>query len=509
MRPPSSMSIIQIEVTNVCSHRCSNCTRLVGHYRKDQNYFISIADFRRAVDSLVDFPEIVGLIGGEPVLHPEFPALIEYYKERIPRRRRGLWSSLHQRYWQHFDLISATFDRDRQFLNDHATPSIHQPILVASEDVVPDEEERRRLISECWVQNLWSASVTPKGAFFCEVAAALDRLYDGPGGWPVEPGWWKIGVEDPRFQEQVERWCHLCGAAVPLRRRLTSDGVDDVSPTHEEMLRKQGSPKARDGKTSVYVGGVLPSSEWQPNAEWYLASPSSRMSTEHAKAMEERAPQIEGLVVCVGYADYLALTIPHAMRWLDRCVVVTDKEDKETKRLCASVPGVVCVETDAFHLGGAPFAKSAGIAGARNFLSLGSWVLFWDADIWMEPSLMDGLRGALPSLGRSSLYAPAHKLHLETLEMGSNLHNGGMAAAGSFQLVHTEKLKTVPHPVRSPHAGGDDIAFSFACGWPIYFKGCCCIHIGVEHQQNWRGRKSEKCRWTKGEIEARIREVIP
>ena len=52
------------------------------------------------------------------------------------------------------------------------------------------------LRDKCWVQNEWSASITPKGAFFCEIAAALDMLFDGPGGWKIEPGWWRRTPEE-------------------------------------------------------------------------------------------------------------------------------------------------------------------------------------------------------------------------------------------------------------------------------------------------------------------------
>ena len=55
---------------------------------------------------------------------------------------------------------------------------------------IPDEKWIK-LRDKCWIQNLWSASITPKGAFFCEVAAAMDMTLNGPGGWPIEPGWWK------------------------------------------------------------------------------------------------------------------------------------------------------------------------------------------------------------------------------------------------------------------------------------------------------------------------------
>lgn len=57
MIPLSEMQIIQIDVTNACMNRCSNCTRFTGHHRKP--FFMDLECFRRAVDSLVDFPRCV------------------------------------------------------------------------------------------------------------------------------------------------------------------------------------------------------------------------------------------------------------------------------------------------------------------------------------------------------------------------------------------------------------------------------------------------------------------
>ena len=42
MRPLSEMTIIQIEVTNACWLKCSNCTRHVGHHK---NPFFMDLDF--------------------------------------------------------------------------------------------------------------------------------------------------------------------------------------------------------------------------------------------------------------------------------------------------------------------------------------------------------------------------------------------------------------------------------------------------------------------------------
>ena len=45
---------IQIEVTNRCPKRCSNCTRCVQHVR--QPFVMGFDTFRKAVDSVADFP---------------------------------------------------------------------------------------------------------------------------------------------------------------------------------------------------------------------------------------------------------------------------------------------------------------------------------------------------------------------------------------------------------------------------------------------------------------------
>jgi len=42
----------------------------------------------------------------------------------------------------------------------------------------------------------------------------MDLLFDGPGGYPLEKGWWNKTPQD--FQDQVGRYCYQCGAALPF-----------------------------------------------------------------------------------------------------------------------------------------------------------------------------------------------------------------------------------------------------------------------------------------------------
>ncbi len=253
MRPLLDMDVIQIEITNACVHQCANCTRLVGHAKKP--FFMELDFFKKAVDSLVDFPKMIGIMGGEPLLHPQFPEMAAYLKSKVPDKMRcGLWSTLPKGKEEYGPLIADVFGN--VLLNDHTLGTLyHSPVLVAAQEVVADEFQMWYLIDKCWVQNCWSASINPKGAFFCEVAAANDVVFEGPGGWPVSPDWWKKTPKD--FVEQMKQYCVNCSAALPLHARVDTEEIDDISKGNLDRLIKLGSPKIKRGKYTIYNKGEM------------------------------------------------------------------------------------------------------------------------------------------------------------------------------------------------------------------------------------------------------------
>ena len=249
MKPIAENVVIQIEITNACHLKCANCTRHVGHHRKP--FFMALETVRQAIDSLQGFPGRIGCMGGDPTMHPKFREVLAIFREMIPdKRKREFWTAGWK--WDEYkDDINATFDPDLIHYNDHTqSTGRHQPLLVASEEVVPNDELREALIDDCWVQRQWSASITPKGAFFCEVAASLHHLFDGPEGWPIEPGWWRKVPAD--YWEQRGFACGKCSAAIPMETRSDARGgrdksVDVLSPGNLERLRGAGSPKVARG----------------------------------------------------------------------------------------------------------------------------------------------------------------------------------------------------------------------------------------------------------------------
>jgi len=414
MRSPADMSIIQIEITNACPKKCSNCTRFVSHVRKP--FMMDLRTFKRAVDSMEGFRGMLGIMGGEPTIHPQFDAFCDYFRETIDRglahrtglepfkdlndyrsehlselhAKRGLWSSVGNGFRKHHEQIFETFDY--MCLNDHANDGKHQALLISRHDLKIPDDEWYRVRDRCWVQRLWSASITPTGCYFCEVAAAIDMLFfNGRRGWPIEPGWWKRTPAE--FGEQLEL-CELCSAPLDVPRRLSREEIDDVSASNYERLKAVGAPSVSKGRVAVLDATAYQAEQYaaKKHAEWYLPETDSKKADNTARISPGNrslyAKRLDGLLVCVGYGHALAKTIPKNVEQFDRLVVVTTPDDRHTQAIVKQA-GAELVISDRVHHNDAPFSKACLLNDGLQHLQPDDWVVLHDADILLSPSLRD------------------------------------------------------------------------------------------------------------------------
>lgn len=261
----SPCTVIQIEITNVCNRSCSNCVRLCGHFPKEKEFFVDVYKLPGYLEALKDFKGIVGFIGGEPTLHPNFREVCRIMREYRKRSNAAIFTNtLTKSYKENYGDIILTFGMINK--NDHRGRVMHTPVLVGADEVIKDEFLRYKIFNDCWVQNTWSGSVTPKGAYFCEIAGSMAMLFDGPDGWDAkDPHWWKRDVSE--FKDQIDWACNRCGAALPLIPRSSGETVDDVSPENMERLKAIGSPKCKAGKCAIYTQGFA-KVENKPR-DWY------------------------------------------------------------------------------------------------------------------------------------------------------------------------------------------------------------------------------------------------
>lgn len=269
--------IIQVWVTRACDKSCFGCTQ--GSNLGGKPGMITLEQFEQAVENLRDYHGVVGVFGGNPAMHPQFPELCAILREHIPFRRRGLWCN---NPLGHGSVMAQTFNPNVSNINVHQDrkafdefkrdwpsshpfgiddPSVpvhlrsdsrHSPPFAALQDLEDlTNEQRWEMISRCDINIHWSGLY---GVFrgelrfwFCELAGAQSMLHQHEPDYPdtglrVVPGVWALPMQG--YAEQVGYHCMACGIPARGYGELANNphGTEHVSLTHENIYK----PKQRD-----------------------------------------------------------------------------------------------------------------------------------------------------------------------------------------------------------------------------------------------------------------------
>ena len=299
--------VIQIHLTRSCNLSCFNCTQ--GSNFGGRAPFMRLAQFEEACQSLKGYWGVVGIFGGNPATHPDFPEVCAILRKHFPRQQCGLWCN---------DIISEekaqaareTFDPSISNLNVHldreawdrfkrwwpeARPfgltedSRHAPVYVAMKDVIGDESRIYELISTCDINQHWSALLGVfRGqlrAWFCEVAGAQAMLHQDEPDYPdtgFDPTmrwdnfadnfgpWWTWPMR--AFANQVRKHCFDCG--VPLRGygelAQSKTGKEQFSATHAGVCKPKRPNREVELVTDLQqlgVGRLTKTTDYMGNAK--------------------------------------------------------------------------------------------------------------------------------------------------------------------------------------------------------------------------------------------------
>lgn len=212
-----------------------------------------------------------------------------------------------------------------------------------------------------------------------------------------------------------------------------------------------------------------------------------------------RSASIRGLTVCVGYDDFLKLTLPRILLHVKEFLVITSSADIRTQELVASFSPdkVRTLVTDVFYERGASFNKGAAIEQGFDALGRDGWLMVMDADIVFPVSVPDA------ELQIGHMYsAPRYILpDVQCLESADQIDITPLTIRkecgnyGYFQLFNASDpvLKKRPwYEVDWTHAGGADA--SFRKRWnndtrkQLSFQ---VVHLG-DPDNNWHGRATPR-----------------
>lgn len=97
------------------------------------------------------------------------------------------------------------------------------------------------------------------------------------------------------------------------------------------------------------------------------------------------------VTVCIDYADFLKVTLPHNRPLFDVFIIVTEAADTDTRAL-AEEHACNIILLDIRHQNGAKFNKSGMIHIAQKYIHEtypDSWICILDADIVIPPMFLD------------------------------------------------------------------------------------------------------------------------
>ena len=216
-----SRRFVEIDITYRCNLRCPNCNRSCTQAPAATDMAVSrLADFLDASAAAGARWERIRLLGGEPTLHPDLPAIFElleaYRIQHNPRLRLVLCTNGRgARVRQALSHLPPAVVIKNTYKS--ARPRLFRPFNRAPRDLrryaLADFTCGCRILEDCGL------GVTPQGYYPCAVAGGIDRVFGfGLGRQTLPPN-------EDEMTDLLERFCPFCGLfgfGWPTRRAIQS-----------------------------------------------------------------------------------------------------------------------------------------------------------------------------------------------------------------------------------------------------------------------------------------------
>ena len=205
---------------------------------------------------------------------------------------------------------------------------------------------------------------------------------------------------------------------------------------------------------------------------------------------------LQGLTVCVNYADLLKCILPNR-RHFDHWLVVTHQRDKETIAFCKR-ENIDYICSKLLYQGGATFNKAKALNEGIDALKQREWVAVIDSDIYLPDDFRERLNAQ--QLNWRCLYGlEGRRVCLDYAEFEILRHNQpwnalwySTAILGYFHLFHLSQTRSRYPEGTSSDASTYDMVYSESFPESLRNKiPIPCLHLGPV-KENWQGRKSRK-----------------
>jgi hypothetical protein len=203
-----SRTLLEIDLTYVCSLRCEGCNRSLD--KAPSNESISLEQIGQFIEESVRGGHRwkgIRILGGEPTLHPKFLAILEalrqYKKTYRPKLNITVVSN---GYSERTRSILKKIPKDVLVENTSKISTVQvdfAPFNRAPRDF--PEHARSDFRNGCWITKGLGMGLTPGGYYYCAIAGGIDRIFKFKLG--------RMSIPDPGdpLYEQFTALCALCG----------------------------------------------------------------------------------------------------------------------------------------------------------------------------------------------------------------------------------------------------------------------------------------------------------
>ena len=240
----SNKKRVEIELTTDCNLKCFNCNRSCRQASSRES--MTVGQMKKFVAESIELDwkwEYIGLIGGEPTLHPDFIKILEIvkqYKNFYPKCN--------------VDIVTNGFsDRTKSFLieapnwvtvkNSQKKSSINS---FSSYNIAPIDLKKCKdgnFESGCWITQTCGLGLSRYGYYACGPGASVDRVF----GFNV--GIKKLSkITNVKLKNQMKLLCQYCGhykdpSILDSNRKKYFVKKEQMSPSWDEAYKKYKKEK--------------------------------------------------------------------------------------------------------------------------------------------------------------------------------------------------------------------------------------------------------------------------
>lgn len=226
-----SHSLIELDITYRCNLHCINCNRSCKQAPSTKQITIEQVQMfiKESIEKNIKW-ERIGVLGGEPTLHPDvleiLSLLIEYKKNSHSNVNIVLYTN---GYGNKVADVLSKVPIDIEITNSKKTSERNKfyPFNKAPRDSILFKNAD--FSNGCTITSYCGIGLTPYGYYCCSIAGSIDRVFG------FDMGRKELPSTNDAMVDQLKVFCKLCGSFC-YGHSMTESEV--MSPTWKEAYKK-------------------------------------------------------------------------------------------------------------------------------------------------------------------------------------------------------------------------------------------------------------------------------